>query len=313
MDKPTLRHGLPLSATSSGQNLKLRWSMNIKELAGIQYMGLPATTSDCVAAIAKLVHFGDTINWAKLISCKDGNGGDHCFILNINHGYLVAIKSGFTSGYMGEGPRGLSVALQLLARHGVEIEEYIVKKSFIDKIDASCLRSNDLEELNILKPVRPARWWDYIHEKNRIGLYSNHDLKDILPLTIPFSLVDFRLMDLALKLEDDYDNVIGQGYRRLEDIVRKRTGLVAESGSRLMARAFQGEKSILYWNDIDGGEHNGKGTLFTSVFNAFRNRRAHREIDSNFDEAMREFLLINELFILESKSIARPAEDDSGA
>ena len=287
--------------------------MRIKDLAGIQYMGHPGTTSSCVAAIAKLVHFGDTINYAKLISYKDDTGGYHCFLLNINHDDLVAIKSGFTSGYLGEGPRGLSVSLQLLERHGVEIDEFVVNKSFIERIDASCLLSRDLEELNELKPVRPARWYNYIHEKNELTLYSNRDLKDIMPLTVPYGLIDFRLMDLALKFEDEYDNVIGQSYRRLEDIVRKRTDLLVESGSRLMAKAFQGEKSILHWNDIDGGEHNGKGTLFTAIFNAFRNRRAHREIDSNLDEAMREFLLINELFILESKSVTRPAEDGGDA
>jgi hypothetical protein len=43
---------------------------------------------------------------------------------------------------------------------------------------------------------------------------------------------------------------------------------------------------------------------------AFRNRRAHRETDTNLRSAVREFLLINELFLLEAESVQR-SDDNS--
>ena len=215
------------------------------------------------------------------------------------------MKSGFSSGYSGEGPRGLSTALQLLSRHGAEINEYLVGQEIIERIDSSCLLAEDIQDIDKLQRIRPHKWYDYIFEHNSRTTHDDSKLKYVFPITVPYALLDIRLIDLALRINEDPDGSITSGYRRLEDIVRGRSGLAAESGSRLFSKAFQGENSVLHWNDIDGGEQHGKATLFTGVFNAYRNRRAHREIRSRPDEILREFLLINELFVLEEQAVAR--------
>lgn len=281
----------------------------LKKLAAIQYLGSAGVTSHCVSAVAKLIHFGDKINSAKLLSFHREYSGVHGFILDINFGVEVAIKPGFSSGYPGEGPRGLSTVLQLLSRHGSEIEEFEVGGEVLERLDHSCLLRADIDSLLDERAIRPQRWHGYVYEFRSLHTYDNELLQGVFPVVVPFELIDLRLMDLALKFELEPDASINTAYRRLEDFVRCRSNLSAESGSRLFSKAFQSDKSVLYWEDRDGGEHNGKASLFTSVFNAYRNKRAHRELNSSLHELMREFLLINELYLLENKSVNRPVNE----
>lgn len=88
--------------------------IELDKLAQIEYHGLAGITGECIKAIVRLIHFGDTIEKAMLISYTGGDAGQHCFLLTVNGEDLIAIKSGFSSGYHGEGPRGLSTAIQLL-------------------------------------------------------------------------------------------------------------------------------------------------------------------------------------------------------
>ncbi len=282
----------------------------LKKLAAIQYLGSAWITSHCVSAIAKLIHFGDKINSAKLLSFQGEHSGAHGFILDINFGVEVAVKSGFSSGYPGEGPRGLSTVLQVLSRHGAEIEEFAVGAEVLERLDHSCLLRTDVDSLLDERAIRPRRWYDYIYEFRSLHTYDNKLLQGVFPVVVPFEIIDLRLIDLALKFDLEPDGSISTAYKRLEDFVRYKSDLNSESGSRLFSRAFQGDKSVLYWGDENGGEHNGKASLFTSVFNAYRNRRAHRELNSELNELMREFLLINELFLLEGESVNRPINVD---
>lgn len=48
---------------------------------------------------------------------------------------------------------------------------------------------------------------------------------------------------------------------------------------------------------------NAIGCLFTNIFTAYRNKRAHREINKHHKMQIREFMLINELYLLEHESI----------
>jgi hypothetical protein len=45
--------------------------------------------------------------------------------------------------------------------------------------------------------------------------------------------------------------------------------------------------------------------LFTGAFMAYRNRRAHRELRDDRDGQLREFLLLNQLYVLENESTER--------
>jgi hypothetical protein len=286
--------------------------LNQERLAAIEYHGTAGTTSTCLAAIIRLLHAGDNIIHAKLVSCSHKHGRDHGFILTVNHGEQIAIKSGFTSGYSGEGPRGLAMALWILDEHKVEIDEYEVRKVFIERLDQSCLLRSDLERLEKATPLRPERWYDYIMKHS--GFRSIEDLDDKIklnakfPVAIPFHIIDGRIMDLALSFSQDADNAILSAFRRLEDLIKDRTKAVDKSGARLFSAVFQGEHSLLHWNDRDPGEHAAKAKMFDAIFGAYRNPRAHGECRSGPGKKLREFLLVNELFLLEQSAIERPLE-----
>nr|WP_269117304.1 TIGR02391 family protein [Psychrobacter sp. Ps6] len=119
------------------------------------------------------------------------------------------------------------------------------------------------------------------------------------------ALLDPRLIELALDFDKNPDSAIMSAYRKLESIVKARTGLNNESGVKLFAKAFQGDDSILCWENLDLGESKGRASLFTSVYMAYRNNRAHQEPRHDLSDDIREFILINQLFVLESESVVR--------
>lgn len=129
-----------------------------KPYVGLQYLGLPGVSRDCLDGIMRLLQFGDWITHARILSCD----GAHCLLLKINVGELVAIRSGFGSGYRGEGPRTFAEALGLLEAHGTEIDEIDVQQEILDRVDSSSLTEADVEAVEEARPVRPSRWYRYI-------------------------------------------------------------------------------------------------------------------------------------------------------
>ncbi len=83
------------------------------QLAGIEYSGVPGASKECQDAVMRLLQYGDQITRVRILSCSK----EHCLLLTVNVGDLIAIKSGFTSGYIGEGPTAFSCVLQLLDAH----------------------------------------------------------------------------------------------------------------------------------------------------------------------------------------------------
>ena len=75
------------------------------------------------------------------------NCRDHAFLLSLADGRDVVINTGFRSGYGGEGPKGLSKALQLFLRHNVEIEEYEVNSALMRRLEKCCLMNSDIESI----------------------------------------------------------------------------------------------------------------------------------------------------------------------
>jgi hypothetical protein len=121
---------------------------------------------------------------------------------------------------------------------------------------------------------------------------------------IPFAIIDSRLLDLARSFWDDPDDKLLKGYRRLEDIIRERTGLT-EHGFRLLSKAFVGDTARLQWTGMNSGEKAGRGNLFSGAYGAHRNPRAHPELKSEHAEQLREFLLLNHLYHLEKEAEAQ--------
>ena len=66
----------------------------------------------------------------------------------------------------------------------------------------------------------------------------------------------------------------------------------------------------MYWKNLDPNESTGRSLLFTGTFKAYRNRRAHQEPKHKLEDDIREFLLINQLFVLEREAHLREMSDN---
>lgn len=282
------------------------------ELAGIQYMGLNGITSSCLSAITCLINGGKHLKKAHLIS----HNSKHAFLIITAHDEIIAIKSGFSSGYSGEGPRGLAIALALLNRHKVEIEECRVDSLLMERLDYSCLLQRDVKLIQKQDAIRPSKWHDYAYDQEIDPYDSNKRISRYYPSTIPFSIIDERIMDLAVDFHGNEDASIISAYRRLEDVVRKRTSLPGES-TKLFSKAFLADDRPLSWDVPDEGEAKGRANLFNATYMAFRNARVHREKNCELEAELREFLLVNELYKLEAEALTdseltiKRAEEDA--
>lgn len=268
-----------------------------QDLAGIQYRGESGLTSPCLNAIAALLSCREPIKYAYLITYDSM----HAFIFSNEYEDLVVIKPGFRSGYSGEGPRGLAIALKLLERHRIETDEYTVDALFMERLEQSCLLQSDIDALQRQSPIRPQRWYDYMYETRKEGESLMSQLSRHYPLAIPFAIIDERIIDLAVDFLGNEDASLISAYRRLEDVLRKRTGLMGE-GTRLFSKAFLGDDCPLRWDVPDDGEAKGRANLFNATYMAFRNARVHREGEFSAETTLRELLLINELFKLEAEA-----------
>ena len=270
-------------------------------LAGIQYVGLSGISKDCKDAVMRLLQYRDEITLARILSCSN----QHCLLLTVNPGDLIAVKSGFGSGYQGEGAHAFSYVLQLLDAHKIPIEEHDVGLDVIERLDNSSLTMADISKLNAARPIRPRRWPNYVSKSDWENKDKGAAWKEFNPV-IPFAIIDSRISDLAISFWENPDDKLLTGYRRLEDIVRKRTG-IKEHGAKLFSQAFEGAAK-LGWKKLNSGEQIGRGLLFKAAYMAHRNPRAHRELKEYAHEQLTEFLLLDNLFLLESKSVKLKAK-----
>jgi hypothetical protein len=125
---------------------------------------------------------------------------------------------------------------------------------------------------------------------------------------MPWSILDRRIVDLALLFPSNPNDAILSGFRRLEDVVRQRIDS-KEHGAKLFSQAFLGENSKLCWKDVEFSEQTSRGQLFVGTFGAFRNPKAHRENAGLNDLA--EFIALNQLYLLEVAAVDRPVETEA--
>ncbi len=266
--------------------------------AGIQYVGIAGISKECEDAVLRFIQFGTRITHVRILTARRR----HCLLLTLEGGDQVAVKSGFASGYGGEGPRRFSYVLQILDSHGATIIEHDVARSLLDKIDDSALMRSDLKRVKKMRHVRPSRWYDYVSESHFKSAREGTLWHEAFPAVIPFALIDARVMDLALDFWNSPDNSLLVGYRRLEDIVRERTA-IKQHGTKLFSQAFNPGDGVLTWEHVEDGERAGRMQLFTGTYGAHRNRRAHKELPARSAELLAEFLLLNHLYCLERDAV----------
>lgn len=153
-------------------------------MAAIEYGGVPGATQECIDAVVRLIQCRVDLRHARILSAKN----NHALLLTTSIGDLIAVKSGFASGYLGEGSRGFSYVLQLLKDYETEIDECKVSEQLIDRLDYSALSARDIKLVNNARPLRPRRWHDYILEEHWRQAEEGTMWRDCPPL-IPLALV----------------------------------------------------------------------------------------------------------------------------
>ncbi|MCO8089637.1 TIGR02391 family protein [Acinetobacter indicus] len=232
-------------------------------------------TETCLFSLHNLVQTHADLSYALLLTSEQS----HAFILkDLTENYYM-IRAGFTSGYLGEGPKGLAKALSLLEKHRIETEEILVSKKLLNRLNSSSLSDQDIDFIFQQKIIRPIRLHDYIYPFENEAIQTTKS-KRYYPLELPYSIIDDRIFDLALLFKKDPDSALTKAYKRLKDIVRTRTG-IHEHSTKLFAQVFQGENALLTWDVLDSAEIKGRVNLFTGAYMAFRNARAHREKNEN--------------------------------
>ena len=263
----------------------------------VQYVGSEGVTQSCVNAVLRYVQFGDEFADARLLSCK----GLHALALRTIHGEVVAVRSGFSSGYPGEGPKGLSLILLLLVNLDIDIIEREVEESFLRRLDGAVLTAADLDRIFAPPPAFGGGVYKYI-----LPQHYERGFEQLLcrsfPAVTPYAVVDERLGDLAASFWDAPNDRLMKAYTRLETIVRDRTG-INEHGSKLFQMAFHGDSAQLTWPHVGERESAMRAQMFIGTFGAFRNPRAHRELNSADPELVAELLAVNLLFRLERESV----------
>ncbi|MDR6841023.1 TIGR02391 family protein [Pseudoxanthomonas sacheonensis] len=267
----------------------------------VQYHGHAGMTQSCLSAIVGVIQSGERIERAYILTAFERHG----FAIKLEVDGIIFVKTGFTSGYPGEGPAGLASALHLLRRHRVDIDEINVSSLFLDRLDGCRLTVSDLSAVTPEQVIRPARYGDYMYGPFARETGESYAMRKLYPPIVPFGIIDDRIVDLAVSLSENADSALMTAYRRLEEIVVKRCGLAGVSGARVFSKAFQADDSVLTWDTADPAEAKGRAALFFACFSAYRNRRAHKELQHSDADVLREFLLLNELYVLESEAILR--------
>lgn len=269
-------------------------------LAEVQYHGSRGMTQSTLGAIARLLSSHNFVNRAVLLSHQSSHG----FYLDVRDPEPICIRSGFTSGYQGEGPAGLATALHLFDRFRVDVEEIIVSGGLLTRLNEGRLTTADINFIIDANPIRPIRTDSYKFEGLAGRGRAEDRMRDQFAPVIPWFSLDDRLCDLALVLPSDPDKAVFEAFRRLESHVKRRCKLpIGISGVEVFKKAFRGSGALLTWRDVACSEIEGRAQMFEAAFMAYRNPRAHREAIGDEKRAYREFYVANELFLLEAEAV----------
>ena len=226
--------------------------------AAIEYHGSERTTASCLEAIARLYQVDVPFEKVLLVTARQRHG----FLIYLEFERVVGIKAGFTSGYPGEGPRGLATALRFFDHLDVHVSEHEISDSILNRLNASALTAADIAKIQASAVVPANRWRDYEHQFHLDRQHREVEFREQFPYEIPLRVVDLRILDLALQLAVNPDAVLLSAYRRLEGVVRDRCGLDGEHGAALFAKAFQRKDALLHWPEIGPAENEGRALLF---------------------------------------------------
>lgn len=274
----------------------------------LEYAGHCDATPPCEEAVERLLASRRTISKCLILTCRGKNRhGSHALMLTDAVGDVVMVKSGFSSGYGGTGPKGFSATIGLLNWHGVDIDEIEVPSEVLDRLDASALTVDDVALIGAASPIRPSAFWEYAFDDDLTIADRGNPWSNREPV-VPLAILDERLAVLARDFWEDPDHVLTRAHRKLEEMVKAKAGITQEEAnggpSKVYSAAFN-PGGRLQWPGLTSSEQAGRAALFVGTVAAYRNPRAHRELRDRPQDALRELLLLNHLFCLEAESESR--------
>lgn len=283
------------------------------DLASIQYVGLAGITKPSIEAVQDLLQsnreWGAVTIITNIVQPAGGKHkrerphGQHALFFEQEFGPRIVVKSGFSSGYRGEGPSGFSHALQLLDAHGIDVHEVEVPAALMLRLDHGVLTENDLETVMDGRRETGVRY-EYVDEDDRqasdAGLLWRR-----FPFVMPYAILDPRLIPLARTFWQKPMDNLRAAFILVEDELRVRTGF-RDHGEELFKKAFLPPTAKLHWPGLDKNETAARALLFQSVFRSHRNPRHHRNLNDDIQTQQREFLAINHLLCLEGEANPGP-------
>ena len=108
----------------------------------IKYEGSTRATQYCIDDFMKRLYGNRKITDMTILTCEKYHALMLCFE---NRDIVVFIKSGLTSGYSGEGPKGTSLIIRLAEEAGIIIKEMKAAPSLFKRINSSRATVKDVE------------------------------------------------------------------------------------------------------------------------------------------------------------------------
>lgn len=108
----------------------------------IKYEGSTKATQYCIDDFMKRLYGSRKITDMTILTCEKYHALMLCFE---NRDLVVFIKSGLTSGYSGEGPKGTSLIIRLAEEAGITIKEMKAAPSLFKRINSSRATVKDVE------------------------------------------------------------------------------------------------------------------------------------------------------------------------
>lgn len=110
----------------------------------IKYEGTTKATQPCIDAFLKILYGSQTITGMTILTC----GEHHAIMLEYtNKENITFIKSGLTSGYNGEGPRGTSTIIKLAEEARITIKELAISRRLMKKVNESLVTAKDVHSI----------------------------------------------------------------------------------------------------------------------------------------------------------------------
>lgn len=108
----------------------------------IKYEGSTRATQYCIDDFMKRLYGSHKITDMTILTCEKYHALMLCFE---NRNIVVFIKSGLTSGYSGEGPKGTSLIIRLAEEAEITIKELKATASLFKRINSSRATVKDVE------------------------------------------------------------------------------------------------------------------------------------------------------------------------